>query len=67
MLTVEYYVYSLLGFEVKTDKQSGNVTLTQIGLTKKFQNTVVMLDINKNITPAATMTLETYDDGPPFD
>ena len=50
-------VYALLGVEFKTDKNSGKVTLTQRGLTKKSIITVGMFDINKNITPAETMLL----------
>ena len=45
-------LYDLLGVDVTTDEQSGKVTLTQGLLTKKVMNIVVMLDINKNTTPA---------------
>ena len=52
--------------EVNTAKYSGKVTLTQVVLTKKVLNTAVILDINNNITPAATIILVTDADGPPF-
>ena len=67
LLTVEEEVYDFLGFEVKTDKKSGELTLTQGGLTKKVLKTVEMLDSNNNITPTATISLVTDTDGPPFD
>ena len=66
-LIVEDDVYTLLGAEVKTDKQSCKVTLTQGGLTKKLPKTVGMLYSNKKITPEATMPLGTDAAGPPFD
>ena len=66
-LTVEEEVYYFLGVEVKTDKKSGELTLTQGGLTKKVLKTVGMLDSYNNITPTATMSLGTDNDGPPFD
>ena len=52
MLIVEEGEYDLLVVEVKTDKKSGKVTLTQVRLIKKVLNTVVMLGIYMNITPA---------------
>ena len=59
-------LYDLLGVDVTTDEQSGKVTLTQGLLTKKVMNIVVMLDINKNTTPAAKMQLGIYSDISPF-
>ena len=66
-LNVEEEVYAFLVVEVETDNQSGKVTLTQRGLTKKVLNIVGMLDSNKNITPEETMPLGTYAYGNPFD
>ena len=60
-------MYDFLRVEVSTDKKSGKVTLTQVGLTKKVLKILGMLDINNNINPAATITLGTDADGPPFD
>ena len=60
-------MYDFLLVEVSTDKNSVKVTLTQVGLTKKVLKTVGMLDVNNNINPAATITLGTDADGPPFD
>ena len=59
-------MYDFLRVEVSTDKNSVKVTLTQVGLTKKVLKTVGMLDIDNNINPAATITLGTDADGPPF-
>ena len=59
-------MYTLLGVYVKTDKHSDKVTLTQVVLTNKVLNKVLMLDSNKNTTPTATIPLVTYDGGPPF-
>ena len=67
LLTVEEGVYGLLGVEFNTDKQSVKVTLTQGWLNNKVLIIVVMLHINKKITPAETMPLGTYSYGPPFD
>ena len=66
-LTVEEDVYDFLGVEVKTDNQSGKVTLTGGGLTKKVLKIVGILDSNDNTTPSETMPLGTYADGPTFD
>ena len=66
MLNVEYDVYAFLVVEVKTDKQSGKVTLTQIGLTKKVLKIVGMLDSNSTTTPEATIPLGTDSDVTPF-
>ena len=60
-------VYNLLVFEVKTDKQSCKVTLTQGGFNKKFLKTVEMLENNNKATPGATMSLVKDNDGTPFD
>ena len=60
-------MYDFLVVEVKTGNQSGKFTLAHGGLTKKLMNTVVILDINNNITPVATIPLVTDDDRPPFD
>ena len=60
-------MYDLLRVEVSTDKKSGKVTLTQVGLTKKVLKTVGMLDINNHINPATTITLGTDTDVPPID
>ena len=54
-LTVDEDVYDFLGVEVKADNQSVKVTPNQRGLTNKVSKTVRMLDINKNITPEATI------------
>ena len=54
-LSVEEYMYSSFGVEFKTDKQSGKVKLTQVGLTNKLLKTLVMIDSNKKTTPSATM------------
>ena len=66
-LTVEEDVYALLEVEVRTDNNSGKVTLNCGGLIKKVLKLVVMLDGNKKITPAATISLETDADGTTFD
>ena len=66
MLTFKDGLYTFLGFEVNTDKQSVKVALTQGGLNKKVLITVGMLDSNKNVTPAATMPLGIVADGSPF-
>ena len=50
--------------EVNTYKKSGNIELTQGGLTNKVLKMVVMLDINKNISPAITMSLGADNDEP---
>ena len=60
-------MYDFLRVEFSTDKKSGKVTLNQVGLTKKVLKILGMLDINNNINPAATITLGTDADGPPFD
>ena len=66
-LNVEYTVYALLGVEVNTDKKSGNITLTQGGLTKKGMKTVGVLDRYKNTSPEEKRTLVTDADATPFD
>ena len=63
-MTVEDYLYAFLVDEVHTDKKSGNIKLTQVGLTNKVLKMVVMLDINKNISPEITMTLGADNDEP---
>ena len=60
-------MYYFLEVEVNTDKQSGEVTLTHGGFTKKVTKTVGMLDSNKKINPAEKMPLGTESYGPPFD
>ena len=45
--TFENNVYALFVVEVKTDKQSGKVTLNQGWLTNKVMNKVVILDSNR--------------------
>ena len=65
LFTVEEDVYAFLGFEVNTDKQSVNITLTQGGLTNKVLKKVVMLDNNKKIPPSAIFSLGTDDVGHP--
>ena len=66
-MTVEEDVYDLWLVEVHTDKQSGKFALIQGGLTKKVLKTVGMLYNNNNNTPATTITLGKYADGPPLD
>ena len=66
-MTVEEDLYDLLVVEVKTYKQSGKVTLTQVGLNNKVLNTVEIFDINKKIHPAATIIFGTDSGGPQFD
>ena len=66
-VTVEDYVYDLLEFEVKTDKQPGKVALTQGGFTNKVLRKVGMLDSNKKINLEETMPLGIDAYGPPFD
>ena len=56
-LTVEEDVFELLEVEVKTDKKSGKVTLTQGGLTKKVIKTLGIFYSNNNTTTAETMPL----------
>ena len=50
-LTVQEDVQDFLRVEVKTDKNSGKVTLTKGGLKRKLIKTVGMLNINNNTTP----------------
>ena len=66
-MTAEEDVYDLLGVEVNTDKKSGKVTLTQGDFNNKVPKKMGMLDMNNNTTTVATMTLETDNDGYPFD
>ena len=65
-MNVEYGVYYFLVVEVKTDNQSGKVTLTQGVWTKKVLNKVLILYSNKNTTPRATILLVTYSYGTPL-
>ena len=60
-------MHDFLVVEVKTYKQSGKVSLTQVGLTKKVLNIVRILYSNNNTTPSATMSLVKDSDGNPFD
>ena len=46
-MTVEEDMYTFLVVEVKTDKHSGKITMTQGVLMNKLINTVGMLDSNK--------------------
>ena len=55
-----------MGVEVNTDKQSGKVTMTKGGLTKKVLKKLVMLYSNNNTTPSATISLGIDADGTPF-
>ena len=64
---IEEDVYDFLGFEFKTEKHSGKVTLNQGGSTKKVLKEVGMLDSNNKITPVETMILGKDADGTPFD
>ena len=65
-MTVEDDVYDFLVVEVNTDKQSGKVTLTQLGLTKKVLKIVGMLDSNNTTPPEATIPLGKDADVTPF-
>jgi hypothetical protein len=56
-LAVDYKVYTFLGVEVKTYKETGRVTLTQSGLIRKALGPTGMKDSNQKHTPAATMPL----------
>ena len=56
-----------MGGEFKTDKKSIKVTLTQVGVTNKVLNKVVVLDISNKITPVAKMILVTDADESSFD
>ena len=67
LLTVEEDVHAFLCVEVKTDINSGKVTLTQGGLTKKLMNTLGMLDGNNNITLSSINSLVKDAGAPPFD
>ena len=60
-------MYALLGVEVNNDKKSGNITLTQGGLTKKGMKTVGVLDRYKNTSKEEKMTLVTDADATPYD
>jgi hypothetical protein len=65
-LTVEDDVYAFLGNELRTNKATSMVTLTQSGLTEKVLRTTGMQDNNRKHTPAATIPLETDADGARF-
>ena len=65
-LTVEEDMYNFLEVGVYTDTQSGKVTITQRGLTKKMLNIVRIIYSNNNNTIAATMLLGKYYDRNPF-
>ena len=67
LLTVEEDVHAFLCVEVKTDNNSGKVTLTQGGLTKKLMNTLGMLYGNNNITLSSIYPLVKDAGAPPFD
>ena len=56
----------LLGVKIKTDKNSGKVTLTQGGLDKKVPKILGTLDSNKKISPSSTAPLIIYADVLPF-
>jgi uncharacterized membrane protein len=61
-LKVENDVYAFLGLEVKTSKDTGRVTLTQSGLTRKVLRATGMQDSNRKHTPATPIPLGTYAD-----
>ena len=65
-MTVEEGVYNFLEVDVYTDTQSGKVTITQRGLTKKVLNIVRIIYSNNNNTIAATMLLGKHYDRNPF-